>query len=298
MKILIIEDDLALARSISHNLHDLGHFCEIISSISEENKEPYDVILVSSKVCTQGRCEHFVRYNSKQIIIMMASHVNEDGVNKPIQAGARDYILKPFKMDELLRKIQYHKAYQEMTARLGFYENYLDFIHAELPLPRDFSYRPPFIIHAPSQELANAYLLQYAKERQMDFSFFSLKDTTWKDLYKNKDKLERPFYIMHLEELKKDEQLKLLELARSCPIVLSYTHKEPLEFPKIVSIECGNRPLSLFSNNTSFLSIQEYEKEAIRHFSSTCTDTELASKLGISRKSLWEKRRKYNLPRK
>ena len=43
MKILIIEDDLALARSISHNLHDLGHFCEIISSISEENKEPYEV---------------------------------------------------------------------------------------------------------------------------------------------------------------------------------------------------------------------------------------------------------------
>lgn len=80
----------------------------------------------------------------------------------------------------------------------------------------------------------------------------------------------------------------MLELARSCPIVLSYTHKEPLEFPKIVSIECGNKPLSLFNNHTTFLSIQEYEREAIRHFSSTCTDTELANKLGISRKSLWE----------
>lgn len=297
MKILIIEDDLALARSISYNLHDLGHFCEIISSISEENKEPYDVILVSSRVCTQGRCEHFVRYNSKQIIIMMASHVNEDGVNKPIQAGARDYILKPFKMDELLRKIQYHKAYQEMTARLGFYENYLDFIHAELPLPKDFLTGRPLSSTRPLKSLRTLIYCNTLKKGKWIF-FFSLKDTTWKELYKIKDKLERPFYIMHLEELKKDEQLKLLELARSCPIVLSYTHKEPLEFPKIVSIECGNKPLSLFNNHTTFLSIQEYEREAIRHFSSVCTDTELANKLGISRKSLWEKRRKYNLPRK
>lgn len=173
MKILIIEDDLALARSISHNLHDLGHFCEIISSISEENKEPYDVILVSSKVCTQGRCEHFVRYNSKQIIIMMASHVNEDGVNKPIQAGARDYILKPFKMDELLRKIQYHKAYQEMTARLGFYENYLDFIHAELPLPKDFSY--PAALYHPhaSQSLRTLIYCNTLKKGKWIFLFLS-----------------------------------------------------------------------------------------------------------------------------
>ncbi|WP_104748066.1 response regulator transcription factor [Helicobacter cetorum] len=297
MKILIIEDNLALARSISHNLHDLGHVCEIISSISEENKESYDVILVSSKVCTQGRCEHFVRYNSKQIIIMMASHVNEDGVSKPIQAGARDYILKPFKMDELLRKIQYHKAYQEMTSRIGFYESYLDFIHAELPLPDYFPHKPPFLIHTLSQNLADAYLLQYAKTKQMEFAFFSLKNATLKELHKNKDKLDRPFYITHLEELKKDEQLRLLELALSCPIVLSYTHKDPIDFPHIVKIESESKPLALF-NASQFLSLQEYEKEAIRHFSSTCTDTELASKLGISRKSLWEKRRKYNLPRK
>ncbi|WP_104760862.1 response regulator transcription factor [Helicobacter cetorum] len=297
MKILIIEDDLALARSISHNLHDFGHACEIISSISQENKESYDVILVSSKVCTQGRCEHFVRYNSKQIIIMMASHVNEDGVSKPIQAGARDYILKPFKMDELLRKIQYHKAYQEMTARIGFYESYLDFIHAELPLPEHFPYKLPFLIHATSQNLADAYLLQYAKTKHIEFAFFSLKNATPKELYKNKEKFDRPYYITHLEELKKDEQLKLLELALSCPIVLSYTHKEPLDFPQIVNIEGENKPLALF-NASQFLSLQEYEKEAIRHFSSTCTDTELANKLGISRKSLWEKRRKYNLPRK
>ncbi|AFI04012.1 response regulator transcription factor [Helicobacter cetorum] len=297
MKILIIEDDLALARSICHNLHDFGHACEIISSISQENKELYDVILVSSKVCTQGRCEHFVRYNSKQIIIMMASHVNEDGVSKPIQAGARDYILKPFKMDELLRKIQYHKAYQEMTARIGFYESYLDFIHAELPLPEHFPYKLPFLIHATSQNLADAYLLQYAKTKHIEFAFFSLKNATPKELYKNKEKFDRPYYITHLEELKKDEQLKLLELALSCPIVLSYTHKEPLDFPQIVNIEGENKPLALF-NASQFLSLQEYEKEAIRHFSSTCTDTELANKLGISRKSLWEKRRKYNLPRK
>ncbi|WP_104712671.1 response regulator transcription factor [Helicobacter cetorum] len=297
MKILIIEDDLALARSICHNLHDFGHACEIISSISQENKELYDVILVSSKVCTQGRCEHFVRYNSKQIIIMMASHVNEDGVSKPIQAGARDYILKPFKMDELLRKIQYHKAYQEMTARIGFYESYLDFIHAELPLPEHFPYKLPFLIHATSQNLADAYLLQYTKTKHIEFAFFSLKNATPKELYKNKEKFDRPYYITHLEELKKDEQLKLLELALSCPIVLSYTHKEPLDFPQIVNIEGENKPLALF-NASQFLSLQEYEKEAIRHFSSTCTDTELANKLGISRKSLWEKRRKYNLPRK
>lgn len=39
----------------------------------------------------------------------------------------------------------------------------------------------------------------------MDFFFFFLKDIIWKGLYKNKDKLECFFYIMYLEEFKKDE---------------------------------------------------------------------------------------------
>ncbi len=49
---------------------------------------------------------------------------------------------------------------------------------------------------------------------------------------------------------------------------------------------------------SEILSIKEYERIVITKFEGRYPDVELAKKLGMSRKSLWEKRKKYGISRK
>jgi DNA-binding NtrC family response regulator len=46
------------------------------------------------------------------------------------------------------------------------------------------------------------------------------------------------------------------------------------------------------------LSLDDYAREFIRMFESECSEKELADSLGVTTKTLWQKRRKWNLPRK
>ena len=46
------------------------------------------------------------------------------------------------------------------------------------------------------------------------------------------------------------------------------------------------------------LCIDDYVKYVICNFQNKFPDTELSKKLGISRKSLWEKRKKYGINKK
>ncbi|WP_121021316.1 response regulator [Helicobacter vulpis] len=285
-KVLIIEDEVHLAQSISNALASLGYRCQSVSSIFHNFKEDYDVVLVSSKVCVD-RCEHFVRKNSKAITIMMASFISEDSVNRPIQAGARDYILKPFKMDDLIRKITYHKSYQETMQRARLYDKYLDFMHA----PHDFKpyldQDPPFIVRSHTQSHADLFVLHYARANHLDLEFFSLQDAPL-------ESMRGMFYATHLETLKSAERDKCLKALSKQEAIMSFVGAGPVEFERVIALDTKQpqgAPLEL-------LSIQDYEKHAIVQFGPFYTDTQLAKHLGISRKSLWEKRRRYNLPRR
>ncbi|EAI2944688.1 hypothetical protein IEC40_001809, partial [Campylobacter jejuni] len=46
------------------------------------------------------------------------------------------------------------------------------------------------------------------------------------------------------------------------------------------------------------LTIDEYVKYVIINYQNIFPDTDLSKKLGISRKSLWEKRKKYEISKK
>jgi DNA-binding NtrC family response regulator len=51
-------------------------------------------------------------------------------------------------------------------------------------------------------------------------------------------------------------------------------------------------------NDNSELSLEDYFQRYVLDHQEHMTETELAKKLGISRKCLWERRQKYSLPRK
>ncbi len=61
-------------------------------------------------------------------------------------------------------------------------------------------------------------------------------------------------------------------------------------------LRTGNPFLTEAFNNT--LSIEDYTKEFILRYEKGCTEQRLADMLGITRKALWEKRKRWNLKRK
>ena len=51
-------------------------------------------------------------------------------------------------------------------------------------------------------------------------------------------------------------------------------------------------------DNTQIMSINDYVKLMVTTYQNKYPDTELSKKLGISRKSLWEKRKKLDIEKK
>jgi len=76
-------------------------------------------------------------------------------------------------------------------------------------------------------------------------------------------------------------------------IILSSDKLEDMEYPVI---EIKNE--SNVFDKGEILPIEDYVKFIVLNYQDKYPDTELSKKLGISRKSLWEKRKKYDIVKK
>ncbi len=290
MKLLILENETYLAQSIAGKLDEIGYECIIAQDIPTEVVN-YDAILISSDIY-DANCEQFIKNNADSIIIMMISYINDETVNKPILAGARDYILKPFMIDELARKINHYQTFNKMKSSLQFYESYFDFIQKDLNIPTPVQYNPPFIIKSKSQRSADIYAMQYAKKKNFTYKFITLKRTNYKELIETPISKNTIYYITNLEELKKQEKKEFLDAACKLPFVMSFLCADKITFPQVVDIYNVSTPQEL---DGEIISIKDYIKSVILKFEKRYPDIEIAKKLGMSRKSLWEKRRRYGI---
>ncbi|MDE7235040.1 response regulator [Helicobacter japonicus] len=294
MKVLIIEDEIYLAQSIANKLSDSHLDCVIAHSLQEVQKDNYDVILASFRTINKGYTELSKLY-PQAIIILMIAYINDDTVIKPLRNGVTDYIVKPFIVDELIRKITHYKAYREMREEIKFYRSYFSFIERELGTPEPFLYNPPFVIKTNTQRSADIYAMRYAREKCIHFQFHSLKEENWKGIFRVPPKKNEIYYITNLEELKKSDRKDLLELALKYSVIFSIVSNEKVAFPQVIDIA---RQIDNVELGGEILSVKEYEKIIISKYESRYPDIELAKKLGMSRKSLWEKRKKYGIIRK
>lgn len=294
MKVLIIENEIYLAQSIANKLSDLRLECVIAHSLKEVQKDHYDVILASFGTINDGYTELSKIY-PQAIIILMIAYINDDTVIKPLRNGVTDYIVKPFIVDELIRKITHYRTYREMNEEISFYRCYFSFIERELSTPEPFLYNPPFVIKTNSQRSADIYAMRYAREKHIHFQFHSLKEETWKSIFRVPPKKNEIYYITNLEGLKKSDRKDFLEAALKYNVILSVVSSEKIAFPQVIDISCQSNSVEL---GGEILSVKEYEKIIIAKYESRYPDIELAKKLGMSRKSLWEKRKKYGIIRK
>jgi DNA-binding response OmpR family regulator len=113
MKILIVEDDRKVAGFIDHGLKEEGYVVDIAPDGDEATMlahvNDYDVILLDVvlpkkngfQIATELR-----REGRSTPIIMLTSRDAVEDVVRGLDAGADDYLAKPFKFDELLARIR------------------------------------------------------------------------------------------------------------------------------------------------------------------------------------------------
>ncbi len=112
MKLLIIEDEKPLSRSISEYLRTEGYLCEEAPNFKEAIKKTadnnYDCIILDIGLPDGNGIDiiHEMKANksSDRILILTARTSLEDKV-KGLKAGADDYLTKPFHMAELSARI-------------------------------------------------------------------------------------------------------------------------------------------------------------------------------------------------
>jgi len=293
MKITIIENELYLAQSISSKLGQSGYETEVYSSIKEAMETSTgDAYLLSTNLPGQNFNPLITKYREK-IIILMVSYINNDTVASPLKLGANDYIVKPFMIEELQRKIEHYKEFQTLKKYKNLYKEYSEYLLNDISIIDDIkTVKTPLVIFTNYIKLVDKLAFEYAKNKNRVLVFVPLAMRNWKDKIENSNP-KHILYISELQTLKKAERDQLFRLIENREFIVSTTTNIETPFTT-VEINTDNK---LYDQN-EILTIDEYVKFIVNSFQYQFPDTELSKKLGISRKSLWEKRKKYGIFKK
>ncbi len=111
MKILIIEDDLAISELVGKTLTKLGHTCEYAYDGEEAedvfDSHPWDIVLLDlmlPKVNGYDLLE-YIHPTKTPVIIMSAMDQVGDRI-RGLKMGADDYLCKPFQIGELVARVE------------------------------------------------------------------------------------------------------------------------------------------------------------------------------------------------
>ena len=293
MKIIIVENELYLAQSIASKLGQYNFDTEIFSSIKDAMSSNGDIYLLSTTIPGQNSHKLIEKFKNK-IIILLVNYINNDTVVKPLEMGAKDYIVKPFIIEELVRKIEHYHEYKRLRRENVFYKELLEGMFNEVEAKADIDgVNLPIAIYTNHQRVADKIAIDIANNHKTTPVFIDLQSENWKSKISALEE-SKIAYISRADKLKKDDREKLFEaLDGKLFIISSLDSSVEMPYEKII-LNSNNK---LYDQN-NILTINEYVQYIIKKFQYQYPDTELSKKLGISRKSLWEKRRKFELFKK
>ena len=295
MNILIIENEIYLAQKVVSRLLDDGHSCDYIESPNIDNlTKEYDTILLSTSL-PAALCKNIIkRYSENSIILLLVSYISDETVTNPIKDGAKDYIMKPFIMDELVRKIYHYKECRSIRRELQTLREYFNFTMADIDttdvlLPPSF----PTLIESNSQKCADKLVFELSRKLDLPIVFISLTATNWLKQI-NAIQTKTIIYLTDYHTLKKNVKDNIIKIIEDKNCVVSTLETE-IDFP-YRKIEFNNDNVLL--GNSNIMTINDYVKMMVVSYQNKYPDTVLSKKLGISRKSLWEKRKKLDIEKK
>lgn len=294
MNILIIENEIYLAQKVVSRLLDDGHNCDFVETANDNLTKNYDIVLLSTSLPAQMVKKVIKQYTPQSIVILLVSYISDETVTDPIKEGAKDYIMKPFIMDELVRKLYHYKECREMRQELQTMRDYLKFVFKNIDTQEmNLSHSLPVLVETNSQKCTDKLAFDLSFKLKMPIKFVALSTDNWQKELANDDN-KVLYYLTDYHTLKKSAKDNLSNMIQTKNCIISSLEKEN-EFP-YKKVEFLNSDMVTINNN--IMTINDYVKLMVLSFQSKYPDTELSKKLGISRKSLWEKRKKLGIEKK
>lgn len=113
MKVLVVEDDLHLAESLTHILKEQGYFVDAVGNgldgLYYASNEDYDVIILDvmlPKMNGYDVIKTLRKQKNATPTVMLTAKSELDDKITGLDAGADDYIVKPFVPKELLARLR------------------------------------------------------------------------------------------------------------------------------------------------------------------------------------------------
>ncbi|WP_419234056.1 DNA-binding response regulator [Aliarcobacter cryaerophilus] len=295
MNILIIENEVYLAQKVVSRLLDDGHNCDFVENVNLENlTKEYDIVLLSTSISSSIVKGVIKKYGQNSIILLLVSYISDETVTNPIKDGAKDYIMKPFLMDELVRKIYHYKECRAIRRELKVLKDYFEFTMSDIDIKDvlvPFSF--PLLIETNFQSYADKLVFEISKKVDLPIKFISLSSANWQKQIANQ--FERTIiYLTDYHTLKRNVKDQLIKqiIDKKC-VICSLESDDEFTHKKVV-FNSKNKSL----DHSQIMSINDYIKTIVINHQNRYPDTELSKRLGISRKSLWEKRKKLEIDKK
>nr|WP_314373627.1 hypothetical protein [uncultured Campylobacter sp.] len=286
MKILIIESESYLAQSIANKLGALGHECTNAASLAAAAglAEEFEAVLLSTSWSGASFYPLIEKFR-RSIIILMVAYIDSETVLNPVKAGATDYIQKPFMIEELIKKIEHYAQFRSLKSQNEAYEALLreTSLSCEIPHTRLAQIKFPLLLRGDAAARAAA-VFKIALTLKSRLKILSAQSP---------ELLERGaeiFYVPDFDSLSGAQKEKFLSKTKSMRIIAGSIGAQKGFSDEIT--------LGSSKERSEILSIEEYVKLTIVAHQDEYFDSDLAAALGISRKSLWEKRKKYGIARK
>ncbi len=122
MLVLIVEDDDRVAQFLHRGLHEEGHTVDRCATgaeaLSQGPGQPYDVVLLDWALPDMDGVSVLRRWRAAGMtapVIMLTARSGVDATVLALDAGADDYIQKPFSFEELLARMRAHARRGEMS---------------------------------------------------------------------------------------------------------------------------------------------------------------------------------------
>jgi DNA-binding NtrC family response regulator len=304
MNILVLDDDIYLGLKVTSRLLEDGYHCDNHACISEVNLgKSYDAVLLSTNLPSDD-CNKIIKKYSNSIIILLVTYVSDATVTKPIKAGADDYVLKPFSMDELIRKIKHFGEFKKIEKEAKQLKEYFDFLFRNIENDDiQVSYKAPVLVETNDQKYSDKLAFDIAKQKNKTLKFVTISNMLVQTILNDTQRNDQILYVTDFHTLKKSFKTMFIEHLYSFDIIISSLENED-EFiaecekddKKIEKVEIKNS--NQLITNDNIMTINDYVKLIVTNFQYKYPDTELSKKLGISRKSLWEKRKKLDIEKK
>jgi hypothetical protein len=223
-------------------------------------------------------------------ILLLVSHKSNETLTKPIELGAKDYIMKPVSMDILIKKIEHYQEFENLKFQHALHKEYHNYVLKDIDLEQYIDKIGfPMIIITNNVVYIDQLVLAYAKKKNMDVVFISLNTKNWRDKirFSNSDE---PLYLSGLESLNVKERNSLFDKLEGRQFIISsFTSvNKPYE-----TIEIAVQSTSLYKNE--ILTISGYALMVIRSLQHKMSDIAISEKLGYTRKKVASLRKKHEL---